>query len=157
MSRLIRISEETYKRLMARKTKEETTAKVLDRLIPDSKAKEVPVPEGYELVGEVDIPDHILKQAQKESTKLVPVNIVTDEDLKKRNQIAKEIIGMKGRTLLIAKQNGESWPYTVKDEIPNETLKLLEERREEGSSILGLALFQVSPNSPLLKLISVSL
>lgn len=82
---------------------------------------------------------------------------VPDEDLKQRNQIAKEIIGIKGRQLFIEKQNGDAWQYTVRNEVTDDILAKLEERQTEGWKPLGMAIFETSPNSPLLKLVQIGL
>jgi len=96
------------------------------------------VPEGYELVGEVDIPDSILKR----KSQMIPAKVVTDEDLKQRDQFAKEIIGINGKTLFFEKKDGGTWKYNILDEASDEIMAKLQEKQEAQEKILGLAIFQ---------------
>lgn len=154
MTKLIRIELKTLEKLTKKKKQGETNAQALERILNES----LDVPEGYELVGEVEIPDHLIKKDTKNpESKRIPINIFADEDLKKRNQIVKEIIGIKGKILFIEKQNGDAWQYQVRNEITDDILAKLEERQTEGWKPLGVGFFETSPDSKLLKLVSVGL
>jgi len=111
------------------------------------------IPEGYELVGEVDIPDSMLKKEMQ----LVPAKVVTDEDLKQRDQFAKEIIGIKGKTLFFEKKDGGTWKYNLLDEASDEIIIKLQEKQEAQEKVLGLAIFQNQGDKKFPKIIQISI
>ena len=82
-------------------------------------------------------------------------NIITEEDLEKQGIFVKDIVGIEGRSLIIEKQNG-TWTYKIKDEVSDEILTLLEQRKKEKWQVLGLALFK-QLNGKLLSLVEIRL
>lgn len=126
---------------------------LLEKQEPIKIKKSDDVPEGYELVGEVDIPDSMLKKEMQ----LVPAKRVTDEDLKQRDQFAKEIIGIKGKTLFFEKKDGGTWKYNLLDEASDEIIIKLQEKQEAQEKVLGLAIFQNQGDKKFPKIIQISI